>query len=63
MRPTTMSLLVLALCACRGQTAEDPPIVPIRNMYDQPKYEMQQAGEFFEDNRADAASGRRDHLA
>jgi mono/diheme cytochrome c family protein len=47
-----MSFLILALCACRGQTSEDPPIVPIRNMYDQPKYEMQQAGEFFEDNRA-----------
>jgi mono/diheme cytochrome c family protein len=48
----TIASLVPFLGACRGQTSEDPPIVPIRNMYDQPKYEMQQAGEFFADNRA-----------
>jgi mono/diheme cytochrome c family protein len=46
------ALSVAALLACRGQTSPDPPIVPIRNMYDQPKYEMQSAGEFFEDTRA-----------
>jgi mono/diheme cytochrome c family protein len=45
-------VLLVALLGCRGQTSEDPPIVPIRNMYSQPKYAMQQAGEFFEDNRA-----------
>jgi mono/diheme cytochrome c family protein len=44
--------LAATVAACRGQTSEDPPIVPIRNMYDQPKYEMQQAGEFFADGRA-----------
>ena len=46
------ALSVGALAACRGQTSTDPPIVPLRNMYDQPKYQMQSAGEFFEDNRA-----------
>jgi len=46
------ALSVGALAACRGQTSTDPPIVPLRNMYDQPKYQMQSGGEFFEDNRA-----------
>jgi Cytochrome C oxidase, cbb3-type, subunit III len=41
-----------AVVACRGQTTEDAPIVPIRNMYDQPKYQMQHPGEFFDDGRA-----------
>jgi hypothetical protein len=41
-----------AVVACRGQTSTDPPIVPIRNMYDQPKYEMQHPGDFFADQRA-----------
>lgn len=47
---TALSVAVLA--ACRGQTSPDPPVVPIRNMYDQPKYEMQSMGEFFADERA-----------
>ena len=47
---TAMSVAVLA--ACRGQTSPDPPVVPIRNMYDQPKYEMQSGGDFFADDRA-----------
>ena len=47
-----MGMAIGAIAACRGQTSEDPPIVPIRNMYHQPKYEMQQEGAFFEDNRA-----------
>jgi mono/diheme cytochrome c family protein len=47
-----MAMALGAIAACRGQTSEDPPIVPIRNMYHQPKYEMQQEGAFFEDNRA-----------
>jgi len=47
-----MGMAIGAIAACRGQTSEDPPIVPIRNMYSQPKYEMQQEGAFFEDNRA-----------
>ena len=52
MKRLALLLVFSALAACRGQTAEDPPIVPIRNMYNQPKYEMQQQGEFFEDERA-----------
>lgn len=30
---------VSALSGCRGQVSEEPPIVPIRNMYDQPRYD------------------------
>ncbi|MCA9581780.1 MAG: cytochrome c [Myxococcales bacterium] len=41
----------LALGACRGQVSKDPPIVPIRNMYDQPRYDPQEASAFFEDGR------------
>jgi hypothetical protein len=53
MRRVLVTALALgALAACRGQTTEDPPIVPIRNMYSQPKYLMQQRGELFDDGRA-----------
>ncbi len=45
-------LLPLALGACRGETTKDTPWVGIRNMYDQPKYSMQQEGAFFDDKRA-----------
>lgn len=55
MRPAflfpALVLTVSALAACRGQTTEDAPIVPIRNMYNQPKYSTQQESEFFEDHR------------
>jgi mono/diheme cytochrome c family protein len=40
-----------ALFGCRGETTRDEPIVPIRNMYDQPKYSMQQESGFFPDHR------------
>ena len=39
------------VAGCRGQTSEEPPIVPIRNMYDQPRYDPQQRSKFFEDER------------
>lgn len=41
-----------ALAGCRGEASQDPPIVPIRNMYDQPKYQMQGGGDFYEDGRS-----------
>ena len=40
-----------ALVGCRGQTSKDPPIVPIRNMYHQPRYNMQAESEYFADHR------------
>ncbi len=39
------------LSGCIGQTSEDPPIVPIRNMYNQPRYNPQARSTFFKDGR------------
>lgn len=36
---------------CRGQESQAEPIVPIRNMHDQPRYDAQEASAFFEDGR------------
>lgn len=36
---------------CQGQTSDEPPIVPIRNMYHQPRYNIQSESEFFPDKR------------
>lgn len=47
---TTLATLSI-LAGCRGQVSEDPPIVPIRNMYDQPRYDPQQESNFFQDGR------------
>jgi hypothetical protein len=41
----------LVLGGCRGTTTEDPPIVPIRNMYNQPRYDPHEASVFFQDGR------------
>ncbi len=40
-----------AIAGCRGQTARETPIVGIRNMYDQPKYDIQEESGFFPDHR------------
>lgn len=46
-------VLLLALVAgCQGMTSEDPPIVPIRNMHEQPRYDAQERSPYFEDHRA-----------
>ncbi len=45
-------LLVPGLLSCRGQTSKDAPLVGIRNMYDQPKYDIQEESSFFADHRA-----------
>ena len=37
--------------SCRGQTSKDTPVVGIRNMYDQPKYDIQEESTFFADHR------------
>lgn len=39
------------LAGCRGETSRERPIVGIRNMYDQGKYDMQRESEFFADGR------------
>ena len=46
-----LSFSVFAL-SCRGQTSKESPVVGIRNMYDQPKYDVQEESSFFADHRA-----------
>lgn len=46
----TVALGVLS-SGCRGQTSKDSPIYGIRNMYDQPKYDVQEESSFFDDHR------------
>ncbi len=44
--------LVTALTgACTGGVSEEPPIVPIRGMYNQPRYDDQEKSAFFQDHR------------
>ena len=58
--------LALALCVgagaltgCRGQTSTEAPVVPIRNMYNQPRYDSQERSEFFPDGRTMRPAHRR----
>jgi Cytochrome C oxidase, cbb3-type, subunit III len=54
MRPSRFfaaSLALAALAGCRGQTSKESPVVFIRNMYDQPKYEIQSYSDYFADHR------------
>jgi mono/diheme cytochrome c family protein len=44
-------LAIVVLAGCRGQTSRDAPIVGIRNMYDQPRYDLQSESDFFPDHR------------
>lgn len=50
-RVPLLLLGVAGLGACRGQTSSEPPIVPIRNMYNQPRYQPQAQAQFFGDKR------------
>jgi len=45
-------VLLAATGGCRGQASKDPPIVPIRNMHQQPRYNPQGPSAFFADGRA-----------
>ncbi|MBX3258587.1 MAG: cytochrome c [Labilithrix sp.] len=45
------ALALSALAACRGQTSRESPIFGIRNMYDQPRYDVQEESAFFPDHR------------
>lgn len=46
-----VALSLGALAGCRGQTSREAPIFGIRNMFDQPKYEIQEESSFFPDRR------------
>jgi mono/diheme cytochrome c family protein len=56
-RPRRLLLAALALvgpglAACRGQVSEEPPIRPIRHMFQQPRFDTQEENPFFADRRA-----------
>ncbi|MFO0693588.1 MAG: cytochrome c [Polyangiales bacterium] len=54
---TKRFVIVLALASlslgagCVGQPSKDPPVVPIRNMYQQARYNPQAKSDFFQDGR------------
>lgn len=51
---TVIALAAIApIAGCRGQTSKETPITGIRNMYDQPKFDIQeeQGDHLFEDGR------------
>ncbi len=43
--------IAIAITGCRGQTSKDEPVVGIRNMYDQEKFDVQEENGFFADKR------------
>lgn len=45
------ALVALAIAGCQGQTSQEPPIVPIRNMYNVPRYDPQERSTYFDDGR------------
>lgn len=45
------AVLALTVAGCQGQTSAEPPIVPIRNMHEQPRYDPQERSHFFPDHR------------
>jgi mono/diheme cytochrome c family protein len=51
--PTRAMLMVLALplAGCRGQTSSDPPIVALRDMFNQDRYNPQAESQLFGDGR------------
>lgn len=57
MRFTITSFLLLsalpltAVAGCRGGISEETPVVPIRNMYNQPRSDPQSHSDFFQDGR------------
>ena len=48
----TTLVLVSSLSGCIGSESSEPPIVGIRNMYNQPRYDTQERQPFFADQRS-----------
>ena len=46
-----LGVAIASLTGCRGGRTEDTPVVPIRNMYNQPRYDAQEHSSFFQDGR------------
>lgn len=49
--PGAAILGAAVVAGCRGETSGDPPMVLIRNMQVQPRYDLQSESPFFEDGR------------
>jgi hypothetical protein len=45
------SMPAVAIAGCRGQTSSQPPIVVLRNMFSQDRYDPQEESKFFADGR------------
>jgi mono/diheme cytochrome c family protein len=52
MRFVTTLLLLATVAGCIGAESTEPPIVGIRNMYNQPRYDTQERQPFFADQRS-----------
>lgn len=52
MRFVTTVLLLASVAGCIGAESTEPPIVGIRNMYTQPRYDTQERQPFFADQRS-----------
>jgi len=50
-RLRSAALLALLAAGCQGQTSTEPPIVPVRNMHEQPRYDAQSRSIYFTDHR------------
>lgn len=48
---TLLALAGAILAGCQGQTSPEPPIVPIRSMHEQPRYDPQERSHYFADGR------------
>lgn len=42
---------IAGIAGCRGQTSDDPPIMPERNMYDTERYNPESYSQFYPDHR------------
>lgn len=45
------AVMAASLSACRGETSQDPPVVLLRNMHQQQRYNSQSTSRFFSDRR------------
>lgn len=52
MRALLIALVFATLAGCVGTESGEPPVVGIRNMYNQPRYDVQERQPFFADQRS-----------
>ena len=59
MRALLTAIVLATLTAgCIGAESGEPPVVGIRNMYNQPRYDTQERQPFFADQRSMRPGGR-----